>query len=259
MTIKDIARESGYAVSTVSRALNDHPDVSAETKARIQAVIDAHGFIPNNNAKHLKQTATKSIAIVVKGTSNMLFAPIVERMQDLIKSAGYTDVVYYLDEDSDEVRHALLLCPGAPFPRREPLLFPRELQPHPRPQRARHQPGRGARLSEPVERVDRRRGRGGPRGRLPDRPRAHEDRRDRRRRRALLYEPAPPRGVPAQLRGARGLLRAGKAVRESALRLRERLPRDGPAARPGARAHRRLRDERRDGRGRRPRPPRPGA
>ena len=110
MTIKDIARESGYAVSTVSRALNDHPDVSAETKARIQAVIDAHGFIPNNNAKHLKQTATKSIAIVVKGTSNMLFAPIVERMQDLIKSAGYTDVVYYLDEDSDEVRHALLLC-----------------------------------------------------------------------------------------------------------------------------------------------------
>ena len=37
MTIKDIARESGYAVSTVSRALNDHPDVSAETKARIQA------------------------------------------------------------------------------------------------------------------------------------------------------------------------------------------------------------------------------
>lgn len=110
MTIKDIAKESGYAVSTVSRALNDHPDVSAETKARIQAVIDAHGFIPNNNAKHLKQTATKSIAIVVKGTSNMLFAPIVERMQDLIKSAGYTDVVYYLDEDSDEVRHALLLC-----------------------------------------------------------------------------------------------------------------------------------------------------
>lgn len=110
MTIKDIARESGYAVSTVSRALNNHPDVSAETKARIQAVIDAHGFIPNNNAKHLKQTATRSIAVVVKGTSNMLFAPIVERMQDLIKSAGYTDVVYYLDEDSDEVRHALLLC-----------------------------------------------------------------------------------------------------------------------------------------------------
>ncbi|MEG0804523.1 MAG: LacI family DNA-binding transcriptional regulator, partial [Pygmaiobacter sp.] len=48
MTIKDIARESGYAISTVSRALNNHPDVSAEAKARIQEVVTAHSFVPNN-------------------------------------------------------------------------------------------------------------------------------------------------------------------------------------------------------------------
>ena len=44
MTIKDIARESGYAISTVSRALNDHPDVSEEAKARIRQVVEARGF-----------------------------------------------------------------------------------------------------------------------------------------------------------------------------------------------------------------------
>ena len=41
MTIKDIARESGYAISTVSRALNDHPDVSEEAKRRIAAIVAA--------------------------------------------------------------------------------------------------------------------------------------------------------------------------------------------------------------------------
>ncbi|MBP8854978.1 MAG: LacI family DNA-binding transcriptional regulator, partial [Oscillospiraceae bacterium] len=39
MTIKDIARESGYAVSTVSRALNNHPDVSTQTKEKINAIV----------------------------------------------------------------------------------------------------------------------------------------------------------------------------------------------------------------------------
>ena len=48
LTIKDIARESGYAVSTVSRALNDHPDVSREAKEKIKAIVAAHKFVPNS-------------------------------------------------------------------------------------------------------------------------------------------------------------------------------------------------------------------
>ena len=55
MTIKDIARESGYAISTVSRALNDHPDVSEEAKRRIAAIVAAKGFVPNSNARQLKR------------------------------------------------------------------------------------------------------------------------------------------------------------------------------------------------------------
>lgn len=51
MTIKDIARESGYAVSTVSRALNDHPDVSREAKEKIKAIVAAHKFVPNRDRK----------------------------------------------------------------------------------------------------------------------------------------------------------------------------------------------------------------
>ncbi|MFA9466536.1 MAG: LacI family DNA-binding transcriptional regulator [Velocimicrobium sp.] len=110
MTIKDIAKESGYSVSTVSRVLNKHPDVSLIAKARIEKVVEARNFVPNDNAKHLKQQISKSIAVLVKGTSNMLFANIVEQLQNLIEQSQYSVFVYYLDEYDNEVEEALRLC-----------------------------------------------------------------------------------------------------------------------------------------------------
>ena len=110
MTIKDIARLSGCGVATVSRVLNQHPDVSEETRRRVLAVVEEYGFQPNNNAKHLKQQAGTGIIILVKGTQNMLFADLVERVQTLLQENDREAVVYYLDEDADEVAYALQLC-----------------------------------------------------------------------------------------------------------------------------------------------------
>ena len=110
VTIKDIARESGYSVSTVSRVLNHRSDVSPDAKQKIEAVVTKFNFVPNNNAKHLKQNNSKSIGVMVKGISNMLFASIVEEIQRMIEKTEYTLVVSYLDEDADEVEQAILLC-----------------------------------------------------------------------------------------------------------------------------------------------------
>ena len=110
MTIKDIAKLSGYGVATVSRVLNDHPDVSDETRRKVLAVVEEQNFHPNNNAKHLKQQASTSIAVIVKGTQNMLFADLVEKLQALLRDAGQDATVYYLDEDANEVAYACQLC-----------------------------------------------------------------------------------------------------------------------------------------------------
>lgn len=110
VTIKDIARESGYAISTVSRALNNHPDVSAEARERIQAVVKAHQFVPNNNARQLKQQQSQSILLVVKGTSNPFLANMMEQMQSAASDAGYSAQCHYLDEDANEVLVAAQLC-----------------------------------------------------------------------------------------------------------------------------------------------------
>ncbi len=110
VTIKDIARESGYSVSTVSRVLNRRNDVSPDAKKKIEEVVERFHFTPNNNAKQLKQNNSKSIGVIVKGISNMLFANIVEEIQKMIEKTDYTLVMSYLDEDDDEVEQATLLC-----------------------------------------------------------------------------------------------------------------------------------------------------
>ena len=107
MTIKDIARESGYAVGTVSRVLNNHPDVSEKARTRVMEVVEKHHFKLNNNAKHLKQQASNGVAIIVKGNQNMLFASIVEQMQGMIRQKGYACMMYYIGEMEDELEQAL--------------------------------------------------------------------------------------------------------------------------------------------------------
>ena len=110
MTIKDIAKESGYAVGTVSRVLNNHPDVSEKARKTIMAVVEKHHFKLNSNAKHLKQQASSGIAIIVKGSQNMLFASIVERLQRLMSEKKYAPFIYYIGEEENEVERAERVC-----------------------------------------------------------------------------------------------------------------------------------------------------
>lgn len=106
MTIKDIARLSGVGVSTVSRALNGHPDISAETREKIQRVVDEYGFVPNSNAQLLKRSENKTIAVVVKGRYNLFFVSIIEKIQNLLDETSRTAAVHYIGEYDDEGKYA---------------------------------------------------------------------------------------------------------------------------------------------------------
>lgn len=110
MTIKDLAARTGYAVGTVSRALNDHPNVSAKARKTILDAARESGFQINTNAKQLKQQYTTTILVVVKGTQNEMFGDLVESIQNLLAQTHYQMVVDYVDEDQNEVRRAVQLC-----------------------------------------------------------------------------------------------------------------------------------------------------
>ena len=109
MTIKDLAEKTGYGVATVSRVLNDQPNVSEKARRAILQAVEESGFQINTNAKQLKAHAT-SILVVVKGTANEMFSEMVETIQSRVAQTQYPLYVDYMDEDSNEVLRAVQLC-----------------------------------------------------------------------------------------------------------------------------------------------------
>ena len=77
MTIKDIAKKCHVGVSTVSRAMNNHPDINPETKEKILKAIEEANYVPNNSARNLKRNDAKAIAVLVKGIGNTFFSELV--------------------------------------------------------------------------------------------------------------------------------------------------------------------------------------
>jgi transcriptional regulator with XRE-family HTH domain len=72
-TIKDLAREAGVSYATVSRALNDHPEVSDETKKRIMKIALEMGYQPNAIAQGLVKKETKTVGLIIPDITNPFF------------------------------------------------------------------------------------------------------------------------------------------------------------------------------------------
>ena len=107
MDIRDIAARSGYGVGTVSRVINDQPNVSDRARKRILAVMAECGYEPNSNARYLKMRQQTPVAVFVMGVGNRLFDDIIGPLQASLAAAEEEIAVTYLDDDSLEVRAAI--------------------------------------------------------------------------------------------------------------------------------------------------------
>ena len=94
MTIKDIAKLCGVSVSTVSRVLNNRPDVSEEVRGKVLSAIETSNYIPNNCARDLVKTKSDTIGLVVRGVSNPFYTDIIRSIEKKIDQAGYTMDAY---------------------------------------------------------------------------------------------------------------------------------------------------------------------
>lgn len=107
--IKDVARLAGVSVSTVSRVLNNHPDVSQATRDKVLKIINEQSYIPNNSARNLKRESAKAIGVLVKGLSNPFFISILAIIQKELQEKRYSMVLHQIDTDEDEIIAALSL------------------------------------------------------------------------------------------------------------------------------------------------------
>ncbi len=109
ITIKDIARLCGCGVSTVSRALNNHPDINEETRKKIMSVVKEYNFVPNNSARNLKITDSKTIAVLIKGIANPFFMKMIKIMENEIQRQKYSLILQHVEYNQDEVDVAIEL------------------------------------------------------------------------------------------------------------------------------------------------------
>lgn len=109
-TIKDIAREIGVSPSTVSRALNDHPAISAATKEKIKAKAKELKYEPNIVALSLKNRSTKTIGVVIPELIHFFFSSVISGIEDVAYDNGYTVMVCQSNESHDkEVKDVMAL------------------------------------------------------------------------------------------------------------------------------------------------------
>lgn len=109
MTIKDIARACGVSVSTVSRVLNNRPDVSDDVRGKVLRAVEDSGYIPNNSARDLVRSRSDAIGVIVRGMGNLFFADMLKTVSREIETSGYTMVLHFIDSDADEVKAGAIL------------------------------------------------------------------------------------------------------------------------------------------------------
>jgi DNA-binding LacI/PurR family transcriptional regulator len=97
-TIRDIARTLGISKSTVSRALNNHYDVSQETARRVKELALKMDYQPNILARQLKLQRTNTLGVIIPETINRFFAKAVGGIQEVANSAGYNVMICQSNE-----------------------------------------------------------------------------------------------------------------------------------------------------------------
>src|SRR5215510_4759041 len=91
--LKDIALQAGVSVMTVSKALRDAHDISANTKARIRKLAEQMGYTPDSVAQGLRSKTTKLFGLVVSAMTNPVFARVVMAIEEQAFQMGYDVIV----------------------------------------------------------------------------------------------------------------------------------------------------------------------
>ena len=105
-TIRDIAAMAGVSVTTVSRVLNNRPDVNSATREKVEQIIQECHFVGNTNARGLKQ-GNEVIGLVIRGRSNPFLNSLAEAILQRAENVPDNFITEYIDEKDDEFSTAL--------------------------------------------------------------------------------------------------------------------------------------------------------
>lgn len=109
VTIKDIAKKADVSVTTVSRVLNNKPDVGDDTRAKILKIIDELNYNPNSVARGLVMQKTHTIGLIIPDISNPFFPQVARAVEDKAQKLGYSVIFFNTDNNLEREKKAVEL------------------------------------------------------------------------------------------------------------------------------------------------------
>ena len=93
ITIKDIARALNISPSTVSRALKNHPDISQDTKDRVNKYAKDYNYKPNTLALSLRMSRNNTIGVIVPEINNYFFSSILSGIEQIANQEDFNVII----------------------------------------------------------------------------------------------------------------------------------------------------------------------
>ncbi|MBI2729690.1 MAG: LacI family DNA-binding transcriptional regulator [Sphingobacteriales bacterium] len=106
-TIKEIAKQLNISVSTVSRALHDHPNIGLRTKMRVQQLAKDLNYEPNQTAIFFQQGKTYTIGVILPELSEAFFSSAISGIEDAAHKGNYTVLLGQSHDDVEKEKHLL--------------------------------------------------------------------------------------------------------------------------------------------------------
>jgi DNA-binding LacI/PurR family transcriptional regulator len=103
-TVKEVAKHANVSTATVSRVLNDMPNVTADVRARVRKSMLALNFHPNRVARSLRTKGTQVIGLIISDIQNLFFVSLARGVEDICSRNGYSLILCNTDEDPERER-----------------------------------------------------------------------------------------------------------------------------------------------------------
>ncbi|MCC5921681.1 MAG: LacI family transcriptional regulator [Cyclobacteriaceae bacterium] len=109
-TIKDISILAQVNPSTVSRALNNHPDISNDLKNKIKKIAEDLNYVPNKLAANFRSNSTKTIALIIPEFTMFFFPSVIKGINKVVTKMNYQLMVFHSNDESDIESNHIKAC-----------------------------------------------------------------------------------------------------------------------------------------------------
>lgn len=102
VTIYDVAREAGVSMATVSRVVNNNPNVKPQTRKKVFEAIERLGYRPNAVARGLASKKTTTVGVVIPDISNSIFSEVARGIEDIANMYHYNIILCNADKKKEK-------------------------------------------------------------------------------------------------------------------------------------------------------------